>query len=65
MLLCVCWLSGYVIAIPIPKPRHEDKNEGLTGKRAAHLVMQRWVDPFGAPREIYSHHGGQFVSQCF
>ena len=32
MLLCVCWLAGYLIAIPIPKPRHEDKDEGLTGK---------------------------------
>ena len=41
MLLCVCRLSGYLIAIPIPKPRHEDKDEGPTGKRAAHLVMER------------------------
>ena len=44
MLLCVCRLSGYLIAIPIPKPRHEDKNEGLAGKRAAHLMMERRVD---------------------
>ena len=28
---CVCPLSGYLIEIPIPKPHHEDKNEGLTG----------------------------------
>ena len=40
MLLCVCRLSGYLIAIPIPKPPHEDKDEGPTGKRAAHLVME-------------------------
>ena len=32
MLLCVCRLSSYLIAIPIPKPRHEDKDEGLTEK---------------------------------
>ena len=30
-LLGVCRLSGYLIVIPIPKPRHEDKGEGLTG----------------------------------
>ena len=65
MLLCVCRLSGYLIAIPIPKPRHEDQDEGLTGKRAAHLIMERWVDRFGAPREICSECGPQFVSQYF
>ena len=65
MLLCVCRLSGYLIAIPIPKPRHEDKDEGLTGRRAAHLVMERWVDRFGAPREICTDRGPQFVSQYF
>ena len=65
LLLCFCLLSGYLIAIPIPKPRHEDKDEGLTGKRAAHLVMKRWVDRFGAPREICSDRGPQFVSQYF
>ena len=65
MLLCVCRLSNYLIAIPIPKPRHEDKDEGLTGKRAAHLVMERWVDRFGAPGEICSDRGPQFVSQYF
>ena len=41
MLLCVCRLSGYLIAISIPKPRHEDKDEELMGKRAVHLVMER------------------------
>ena len=65
MLLCVCLLSGYLIAIPIPKPRHEDKDEGLTGRIAAHLVMERWVDRFGAPLEICSDRGPQFVSQYF
>ena len=64
-LLCVCLLSGYLIAIPIPKPRHEDKDEGLTGERAAHLIMERWVDRFGAPRERCSDRGPQFVSQTF
>ena len=65
MLPCVCRLSGYLIAIPIPNPRHESRDEGLTGKRAAHLVLERWVDRLGAPREICSDHGPQFVSQCF
>ena len=65
MLLCVFRLSGYRIVIPIPKPRYEDKDEGLTGKTAAHLVMERWVDRFGAPREICSDRGPQFVSQYF
>ena len=65
MLLCVCRLSGYLIAIPIPKPGHEDKDEGLTGKRAAYLVKERWVDRFGAPRQICSDLGLQFVRQYF
>ena len=65
MLLCVCWLSGYLIAIPIPEPRHEGRDEGLTRKRAAHLVMERWVDRFGTPREKCSDRGPQFVSQYF
>ena len=53
------------MAIPIPKPRHEEKDEGLTGKRAAHLVVERWVDRFGAPPEIWYNRGPQFVSQYF
>ena len=65
MPLCVCRLSGYLIALPIPKPRHEHKDEALTGKRAAHVRMDRWVDSFGAPREISSNLGQQFVSQYF
>ena len=65
MLLCVCRLSGYLIAIPIPKPRHDKKDEGLTGKRAAHLVMKRWVNRFGAPCEICFDIGPQFVSPYF
>ena len=65
MLLCVCRLSGYLIRIPIPQPRHEDKDEGLTGKRAAQLIMERWVHRFGAPREICSDRWPQFVSQYF
>ena len=65
MLLFVCRLSGYLIAIPIPKPRHEDEDEGLTGKRAAHLVMERWVDRFGALREICFDRWPQFLSQNF
>ena len=64
-LLCVYQLSSYLVAIPFPKPRHEDEDEALTGKTAAHLVMDLWVDRFGAPREIYSNRGPQFVSQYF
>ena len=30
MLLRVCRLSGYLIAIPISKTRHKDKDEGLS-----------------------------------
>ena len=65
MLLCVYRLFGYLIAIPIPKPRHEKKDEGLTGERAAHLEIEPWVDRFGAPREICSDCGPQLVSQYF
>ena len=65
MLVCVCRLSGYLNAIPIPKPRHEDEDEGLTGKRAAHVVMEHWVDRFRAPPEMCSDRGPQFVSQYF
>ena len=65
MHLCVCRLSGYLIAIPIPKPCHEDKDEALTGKRSAHLIMERWVDRSGAPRETCSHRGPQSLSQYF
>ena len=65
MLLCVCRLSGYLIGIPIPKPRHEDKDEGLTGKRAAQLIVERWVDWFGAAGEICTDFGPQFVSKYF
>ena len=63
MLLCDCRLSSYLIAIPISKPRHEDKDEGPTGRRAAHVSMERCVDRFGAPREICSNLWPQFVSQ--
>ena len=63
MLLCVWRLSGYLIAIH--KPRHEDEDGGLTGKRAAHLLIERWVDRFGAPREICCNRGPQFGSQYF
>ena len=65
MLQFVCRLSGYLIAIPIPKPCHENKDEGLTGQRATYLVMERWVDRFGAPREMFSDRGPHFVSQYF
>ena len=65
MLLCLCRLSGKLILIPIPKPRHKDKDEGLTGKRAADWVMERRLDRFGAPREICSDRGPQFASQYF
>ena len=65
MLLCVCRLSCYLIAVPIPKPHHDDEDEGLTGKRAAPLIMDRWVDRFGDTGEICFDSGPQFVSQYF
>ena len=65
MVPCVFRLSAYLIVIPIPEPRHEDKDEGLTGKRMPHLVMERWVDRFGGPRGICSNRGPQFVRQYF
>ena len=65
MLLCVCRLSSYLTAIPIRKPCNEDPDEGLTGKRATHWVMEHWVNRFRAPREICSNCGSQFVSQYF
>ena len=65
MLLCVSPLFGYLIAIPIPKPCHEDQDEAITGNGATHLIMERWVDSSGGPREICSDHGAQFVSQYF
>ena len=64
ILLCVFRLSGYLIAIPIPKPPHEDRDEGLTGNRAAYLITELLVDRFGATREICSDCGPQSVSQC-
>ena len=65
MHLCVCRLSGYLIALPIPKSRHKDKNEGRTGKAAARLMTDLWVDRFGVPRDICSSRGPQFMSQYF
>ena len=65
MLLCVCRLSGYLPAIPIPKHRHEEKDEGITGKTAVHLVIERWANRFGAPHEICSDCGPHFVSKYF
>ena len=64
-MLLVCRLSGYLMAIPICKPRQEDKDEGLTRKRAAHLVMERWVDRFRTPREICSDHGATIHEPMF
>ena len=63
LLLCVPRLSGYLIEFPLPKPGHENKDEGLTGKRAARLVIERWVDRIGAPREICSDRVPQFLRQ--
>ena len=66
MLLHVCGLSCYLIGSPIAKPHHEDGYEGLTGKRAADsIMMDRLVERFGAPRDISSNCGPQFVRQNF
>ena len=63
MLLCVCPLSGYLIAIPIPKPHHEDKHEGLIQEKAASLVMERWVDRFRVLDEMCSNRDPQSVTR--
>ena len=57
ILLSVCRLFSYLIAISIPKPRHREKDELLTLKRGLRLIMERWGDRFGAPRETFSCPG--------
>ena len=65
MLLCVCRLAGYLMAIPINKACQKEEDEGLTGRGAAHSIMDRWLDSFRASGGMYSYHGPQFVRQYF
>ena len=58
VLLMVDMLSGYVVAVPTAKL-------GLTGEKAAKLVLQHWLDVFGAPVVIRCDRGPAFVSAWF
>ena len=53
-VLCVDRLSGWISA-------WADREEGLTGKRVAERMMERW-DVLGIPRVVTSDRGPQFVS---
>jgi hypothetical protein len=55
MVLCIDRLSGWVIARPSTKL-------GLTGSKAAHLLLDAGWDWFGIPHVITSDQGTQFVS---
>ena len=55
-LLCVDRLSGWVIAKPTTKA-------GLTGEKAAHLMLDGGWGELGIPSVITSDQGAQFVSQ--
>ena len=45
MMVIVCRLSGYTMAIP-------SRKNGLNAERAANLFLQNWVHIFGLPSEI-------------
>ena len=57
-LLCVDRLSGWMIARPSTKL-------GLTGEKAAHLMLDGGWGDLGIPAQITSDQGAQFVSQWF
>ena len=56
MLVLVDRFSGWILAIPT-------KKFGLTGEKAAHLVMERGWDIFGIPQIISSDQGPHFANQ--
>jgi transposase InsO family protein len=56
ILLCVDRLSGWLVACPTVK-------QGLTAERAAHLLLDKWWEPFGLPATVHSDMGPQFVGQ--
>ena len=55
ILLCVDRLSGWIIARPTTK-------EGLTGEKAAHLLIDQSWGEMGIPSIITADLGSQFVS---
>jgi transposase InsO family protein len=57
-LLCVDRLTGWMVAQPTTK-------QGLTGERAAHLLLDASWGEFGVPSVVTCDQGPQFVSQWF
>jgi hypothetical protein len=57
-LLCVDRLTGWMIARPTTK-------QGLTGEKAAHLLMDSSWGEVGLPSIVTSDQGTQFTSQWF
>lgn len=57
-LLCVDRLSGWMLAKPSTKL-------GLTGEKAAHLMLDGGWGEIGIPAQITSDQGAQFISQWF
>ena len=57
-MLIVCWLTGYVMAIPCCK-------EGLTSRKAAELFPRRCGFFMGLPREIKADNPSVISSTFF
>ena len=57
-MVIVCWLTGYVMAIPFCK-------EGLISRKAAELFLQRCGFFMGLPREIQAHNQSIISSTSF
>ena len=57
MMVIVCSLSGYTMAIPTRKV-------GLNAERAANLFVQHCVHIFGLPSEILSDVDHVLTSHC-
>ena len=59
LLLCVDWMTGWIVAIPTQK-------NGLTAEKAVKLLLQKWLDVAGGiPSVITSDQGAQFVGAWF
>ena len=65
VLLCVRRLDGYLIVMPIPRSNTQLREDGIMGKCAAHLVLEKWVDCLGAPQEMCCECGAQFWEPPF
>ena len=57
-MVLVCWLTGYVMAIPCCK-------EGLTSRKAAELFLHRFGFFMGLPREIQGNNQSIISSTFF